>query len=104
MGELPFDSWQGYGVFLLSKVSRQDLVPTQPPIQWILRKFPTGVQQPDCEAKQSPPSRAKIKNEWRYTSITIYLHGAHTDNCKREGVRDELRIFHNEELPEILLK
>jgi len=37
--------------------------------------FP-GVRQPWREAKNFPPSGAKIKNEWRYTSILlIHLHG-----------------------------
>jgi hypothetical protein len=32
---------------------------------------------PGCEADRSPPSRAEVKNEWRYTSIPpICFHGA----------------------------
>ena len=37
--------------------------------------FP-GLKRPGCEADQSSPSRAKVKNEWRYTSIPpICFHG-----------------------------
>jgi hypothetical protein len=34
-----FVSWQGLGVFLFTTVSRQDLGPTQPPIQWFKELF-----------------------------------------------------------------
>jgi hypothetical protein len=36
-----------------------------------------GVKRPVCEAGLSPPSDAKVKNEWRDTSTPpIRLHGA----------------------------
>jgi hypothetical protein len=37
--------------------------------------FP-GVKQSGCEVNHSPPSRAKVKNEWKYTSAAaVCLHG-----------------------------
>jgi hypothetical protein len=37
-----FDFWQRQENFLFSTVSRPDLGPTQPPIQWVLGFFPRG--------------------------------------------------------------
>jgi hypothetical protein len=55
---------------LVSMSSRPVLEPTQPPIQW----FP-GVKQPGRGADHSPPTIAKIKNTWIYTStLPIRLH------------------------------
>jgi len=43
----------------------------QPPIQWV-----RGVKRPGREADHSPPSTAKLKNVWRYTSTPPRrLHG-----------------------------
>jgi hypothetical protein len=33
------------------------------------------VKQPGHEVNDSPPSSAKVKNEWRYTFIALRLHG-----------------------------
>jgi len=41
------------GIFLLTTMSRPDLEPTQPPIQWVLE-----VEQPGHETDHSPSSSA----------------------------------------------
>jgi hypothetical protein len=39
-----------------------------------------GVKQPRRETDDSPPSSAKVKNEWSYTCTPlIYLHAVDTD-------------------------
>jgi hypothetical protein len=40
----------------------------QLPVQWVLGSSIMGVKQPEHEAGPSPPSSAKVKNEWSYTS------------------------------------
>ena len=35
------------------------------------RSFP-GIKQGRCEVNHSPPSRAKVKNEWSYTSTSTH--------------------------------
>ena len=63
--DLRFESWQGQEIFLFCKSSALALGSKQPPIQWVPRFFP-GVKQ--CDVGHSPPSSAKVKNEWSYTS------------------------------------
>jgi len=49
----------------------------------------TGVKQPACELKHSPPSSGKFKNEWNYTFIpSICLHGSDGENltCALFGI------------------
>jgi hypothetical protein len=73
---LGFDSWQGLGTFLFTTTSRTALGPTQPPIQWVPGAPSLGVKWPGREADHSPPSSAKVKNAWSYTSTPpIRLHG-----------------------------
>jgi len=56
------------------------LGPTQPPIRWVSDVFFPGLQWPGSEAGHSPPSGAKVKNEWSCTSIPpVYLHGVYID-------------------------
>jgi len=52
-------------------MSRPTLGPTQPPIQWVQGFFPKGgrVKQPAHVVNHSFSSRAKLKNEYSYTSI-----------------------------------
>jgi hypothetical protein len=82
---LGFNSWQGLGIFLFTTVSRTALVPTKPPIQWVLGALSLGVKQPGHEADHSPPSSAKVKNAWsstytpQYVSMAWYLV-KHRDN------------------------
>jgi hypothetical protein len=42
--------------------------PTQLPIQWNPGALPLEVKRPVREADRSPPSSAKVKNAWSYTS------------------------------------
>jgi hypothetical protein len=57
-------------------VSRAALGPTQPPIQWVPGALTLGVKRLGREADHSPPSSAKDKNVWSYTSTpSICLHG-----------------------------
>jgi hypothetical protein len=71
-----FESRQGLGIFLFTTASRPALWPTQPPIQWVPGALSPRVKRPGREADQSPPSSAKFKNAWSYTStLSIRLHG-----------------------------
>jgi len=54
--------------------SRQALKPTQPPVQWVTGPRSLGVEPPGCEADHSPPSSAKVKNAWSYTSTPSYVY------------------------------
>jgi hypothetical protein len=71
---------QGVGVpspgmvknFHFSMLSTPDLGPTQPPIQWIPEGLSLGVKWPGCEADYSPPTSAKVKKTWVYTSTPPY--------------------------------
>jgi hypothetical protein len=48
----------------------------QPPIQWARGCFTLEVKRPGREANQPPPSTAKVKNAWSYTSIPLMrIHG-----------------------------
>jgi len=44
IGVLEFDFWQGLGIFLFTTVSRTDLGPTPPPIQWVQEALSLGVE------------------------------------------------------------
>jgi hypothetical protein len=68
-----FDSWWGLGIFLFTTVSRTALGPTQPPLQWALGVLSFGVKQPGHDADYSPPTSAKVKNAWSYTSTPQYV-------------------------------
>jgi hypothetical protein len=73
---LGFDSWQGLGIFLFTTASGTALGHTKPPIQWVPGALSLGVKRPGREADHSPPSSAKVKNAWSYTSTPpICLHG-----------------------------
>jgi hypothetical protein len=71
--ELGFDSQQGEEIILFSVASRLLLRSTQCPIQWVLEAFTPQIKQPGCEADHSPPSTAKVKNTWIYTSTTLHI-------------------------------
>jgi hypothetical protein len=75
-GQLGFNSQQRLGLFLLTTMSRLALRPTYPPIQWVLEVYFLGIKQPGQEVDHLPPSDAKVKNVWSYTSTPqIHLHG-----------------------------
>jgi len=52
----------GAGIFSLFTTSRQALVHTQPPIQWVLGSHFPWVKWSGHQADHSPPSSAKVKN------------------------------------------
>jgi hypothetical protein len=50
-------------IFLFSTASKLALGPTQLPIQMVLGALTPGVKWLGCEADQSPPSSAEVKND-----------------------------------------
>jgi hypothetical protein len=54
--------------FLFPTLSRPALGPAQPPIQWVPGALSLGVKQLGRDADHSPPTSAKIKKTWIYTS------------------------------------
>jgi hypothetical protein len=63
-------------MFLLAAMSRPALGPTHSTVQWVPMALSLGVKKPGHEADHSPPSSAKVKNAWSYTSTPqVYLHG-----------------------------
>jgi hypothetical protein len=61
-----FESRQGLENFLFTTMSRLALVPTQPHIQRVPEVLSFGIKRPGCEADDSPPSSAEVKNAWSY--------------------------------------
>jgi hypothetical protein len=53
--------------------SRKALEPTQPPIQWLPGALSLGVKRLGSEADHWPPSSAKVKKAWSYTSTPQYV-------------------------------
>jgi hypothetical protein len=73
IGVLGFDSRRGLGIYLFTTVSRTALRHNQPPVQWIPRFLSSGIKRRVRKSDHSPPSSAKVKNVWSYTSTPI-LH------------------------------
>jgi hypothetical protein len=73
-------SWQRQEIFSYPKPSGPALGLTQAPIQWVPRFIPRDkVLGHDVDL--SPPSRAKVKNEWSYNSpLGMYLYSMGRDN------------------------
>jgi hypothetical protein len=61
-----FECQYGQEIFLFFRMSRPAVLPSQPPIQWVLGFFP-GVERPGREVNHSPPSSDDVKNEWSFT-------------------------------------
>jgi hypothetical protein len=85
IGVLGFGSQQELGIFLFTTMFRMALEPTQPPIQWARGALSLGLKRPGREADHLPPSSAKVKNAWSYTSTPQYIFMAwclvkHRDN------------------------
>jgi len=56
-------------------VSRPDLGPTQPPIQWVPGALSLRIKRQEREDDHSPQSSTEIKNAWSYSSTPpIRLH------------------------------
>jgi hypothetical protein len=90
IGILGFDSWKGLGIFFFTTMSRTDLGPTKPTIQQVLGALSLGVKQLRCEADQSPPSSAKVKECMElYLHSPIHLHGM----VHRNNFTFTIRIF-----------
>jgi hypothetical protein len=69
------NSQKGLRIFFTT-VSTLALGPTKPPIQWMPGALSLGVKRPGREADHSPPTIAKVKNMWSYTStLPICPHG-----------------------------
>jgi len=65
------------GIFFFTTVSRQNLGPTEPPIQWVPGPLFLGVKGLEHEADHSLPCRADVKNAWNYTTILpLCIHRA----------------------------
>jgi len=93
IGILGFDSWKGLGIFFFTTMSRTDLGPTKPTIQQVLGALSLGVKQLRCEADQSPPSSAKVKE-----CMELYLHSHsmpswHGTQLKKEAQRQLFFTF-----------
>jgi hypothetical protein len=61
--------------FFTSIALRPALVPTQTHILWVPGALSPGVKRPGREVDHSPPTSAKVKKMWIYTSSPIRLHG-----------------------------
>jgi hypothetical protein len=72
IGILGFNTRRGLGIFIFTTASTTALGPTQP-IQWVPGALSLGVKRLDREADHSPPSSAKVKNAWSYTSTPPYV-------------------------------
>jgi hypothetical protein len=58
---------------------------TQPPIQWVQGALFPGIKWPGCEADQSPPSSAKVKECMGYTSTPQYNFMAWCSSKKKKA-------------------
>jgi hypothetical protein len=64
---------------------------TLPLIQRAVWPYLLGLNQPIHEADCSPPSSFKVKNEWNYTSTSLYA--AHNENfTTSKAVSQKYRI------------
>jgi hypothetical protein len=59
----------GAGIFLFDTMSRPDLGPTQPPIQWLPGDLSVEVKRPGREPDHSPPSSTEVKE-----CVGLHLH------------------------------
>jgi len=59
-------------ILLLSKTSRQAVGPTELLVEWIPTSLLMEIKWLGREADYSCQSRATVKNEWMYVSISLY--------------------------------
>jgi len=72
-GSIPGRGWE---TFLFVTTSRPALGPHPPSYAMGTGCSFPGVKRPEREADHSPPSIAKVKNAWSYTSTSpVRLHG-----------------------------
>jgi hypothetical protein len=67
---------RGRGLSLLQKFTDWLLGPTQPPIKWVTRDFPPGIELVQPEADYIPLSSAETNIEWSCSStphIQLYV-------------------------------
>jgi len=68
-------------LYPISKTRRPLKAPTLPPITWVPVNISAAVKVPGCQVDHSPPSSAKDKNGWSYTStFPIRFHSVDIDN------------------------
>jgi hypothetical protein len=67
-----FESRQGLGIFLFIPASRPDLVPIQPPIQWVTGPLSLGVKRQGMNPTTHLHLVPRLKNTWGYTSTPQY--------------------------------
>jgi hypothetical protein len=67
LGDQGFDSWQGQEIFLFFKTSRPALGAHPACYSMGTRVLSLQVKWLRFETDHLPPSRAEVKNEWRYT-------------------------------------
>jgi hypothetical protein len=73
VGMMDSDSRQRRYIFIYSTASRQDLVPTQSPIEWVLGALPLGIKRLEREANYSPPSTAEVENGEATTHPQVFM-------------------------------
>jgi hypothetical protein len=61
------------GIFFFTTASRTALVPTQPPIQWVMEALSLALKRPGRESDYSLPSSVEVKNASSSTSIPQYV-------------------------------
>jgi hypothetical protein len=61
------------GFLLFTAASRPALEPTQPPNQWVPAALTPEEKWLGHEVNSSPPSIAKLKDGWSYTSTPQYV-------------------------------
>ena len=74
-----FDYQDRKEIFLFSKLCRQVMWPTQPPVRWIPGVLLSEVKWLRHEVYHPALSMAKVKNEWSYTSALP------TSSCYAQG-------------------
>jgi len=73
-----FDFRQGQEIYLLPKMTRSALVPTQLHSRWEHWARSPVTKRPGREANRSSQSNAKVKIEWSYTfTSTLCIHDIH---------------------------
>jgi len=67
------------GFFIFPRTLKPVVVPTQPPIQYLLGLYPSVGKWPGPDVDRLPQHGAEVKNEWSYTSTPLYIFMAWTE-------------------------